>query len=322
MSELIEEYLGGYRWLGYWEDSGKAGWIKSYSEEDTIRFIEKYSGEYNLGITMVTYVDSMPRLLYLPFDFDSEDNIMDAYKDAKKLFDYVVRLGYYVLMTYSGCKGFHVFIKTIPNVYTKSQINYLQYHFKNLLGLETQDPKIMGQFKRLLRIPETYHIKGNMDEVMYIHEGRLLDLSKIIDFKYKFNPRDFETDGSTEGLVVNHEYPCVAHYLADREYWKKNHPRHTFQPVQILRFAFAIEELAKGKSVSEVTDEMEKFGWSDFDRGYTEYQVSHIKGNKYIHPSCDTLKRLGFCDDSCNHFDELLMKYVKKGKNRKVEEED
>jgi DNA primase large subunit len=140
-----------------------------------------------------------------------------------------------------------------------------------------------------------------------------LDLNKIIDFKFKFNPEDFANDKKHETLV-NHPYPCIQKLVRDRAYWEKHNPKKTFEPAHIVRFSYIIEELNKGKSEEEILKEIEKIGWDDYKEDKTIYQISQIKGTRYIHPSCETLKNLGYCIKDCNHFDWLLQKYVKKEK--------
>ena len=73
----------------------------------------------------------------------------------------------------------------------------------------------------------------------------------------------------------------------------------------------------KGKSPDEIAEEMDKFGWDDFKYNYTKYQIGQIKRNHYIHPSCRTLKSLGFCIKDCEYMRDLLVSYIKNKKGKR-----
>jgi len=330
--DLLSDYLGGYRYFGIWynrrgDSKYKYGdQFKTYSKDETLNFLEKYAGVENCGISISTYLDGMPFLLFLPFDFDSED-IEKSWSDALRVYNLFALSGYSTILTFSGNKGFHVLVKTKPDIYTSNELREVQIFIKDIMNLKTCDRQIMGDIRRLIRIPGTYHSNGKLCEILKFSEGsKELDLRKftliynnlVLEVRYengrspeKIYRDDVETP---DDLSYYHIYPCIEKLVKDKEYWYKHHERHQFEPHWIIRFAFVISRLANGKGIDEIVDEIRSFGWDDFDEYKTEYFVRHIKEHNYKHPSCNTLKLLGFCLDNCI--------YNKEWKIKKLSQED
>ena len=93
--DLISEFLHGTRMFCHWY-SGKKSYgnqIKVANKQQVIELIKKYNGIENCGISISTFIDGVPHLLYLPFDFDS-DNLREAFEDAKRLYNTMIDFGY------------------------------------------------------------------------------------------------------------------------------------------------------------------------------------------------------------------------------------
>jgi len=158
MMDLIEEFYDGIRYFGAWSSPQRFGYQhKVYSKEDVIQYINEYNGILNCGISVCTFKDEVPYLLYLPFDFDS-DSLANSWSDAMKFYNHIVDIGYDISINYSGYRGFHCLISTIPLPYSRKLIHDVQSYYKNLLDLKTCDPNIFGDIRRLIRIPGTLHI--------------------------------------------------------------------------------------------------------------------------------------------------------------------
>jgi len=299
--DLISKYLNGYRYFCHWY-SGKTLYgnqIKVYNREDVVRLIEKYNGIENCGISISTFVDGMPKLLYLPFDFDSTD-LRKSFEDAKKLYNTVVDYGYNASFHFSGGKGFHVLIPVVPKFYTKDQLGRTQQFFKNILNLHTTDTQIFRDIRRIIRIPGTYHMNGNLCDIYLNNEdGELLDIDELSPPQYnKFDPTDFKSYNGHSHLY--HPYPCIEERIVDEE------------PRQIIRFSWVIEKLHEGLSEEEIIKEIETFGWVDYNQDTTLYQIRHIRDNGYVHPNCDTFKALGLCKANCPYNREWHGKKIRK----------
>jgi len=298
---LIDEFEGGYRYFCHWH-SGKSLYgdqIKVHNKKEVISLIEKYNGMENCGISISTFVNGMPKLLYLPFDFDSP-NLEDSFEDAKRLYNTIIGFGYKASFHFSGGKGFHVLIPIVPKHYSKIQLLKAQQFFKRTLNLETADEQIFRDVRRIIRIPGTYHMNGNLCDVYaYNDEGKTLDLEEL-------SPPEFnkfvDIGKSTKPIpknIIHHDYPCIERLINDREYWEQNHPRGENEPHWLIRFAWVIEQAYKGKTPEEMLEEIREFDWDDFDEEKTLYNINYILERDYTHPTCDTLQELGLCLDGC-----------------------
>jgi len=309
MIELVNVPFG-VRYVGYWgEGIGNQIPVRTFEEVKLI--IKEHLAQDNIGISMCTYKDGIPYLLFLPFDFDSEGNIKDAWKDAKKLYNILVDKGYAICLTYSGRKGFHIFIKTKPQLYPKKLIKAVQIYFKEMYNLNTLDEQIFGDIRRLMRIPHTYNMKGDLCRVLTEDKGKELDLNDLIDVNNLYKNGNIEYDTYNEDYELR-DYPCIERLIKDKKYWAKHHPRGGFEPAQVIRYNWAIIRLLQGKNIDEILEEAEELGWDDYDEEKTRYQIEHIAGNYgYIPHSCKTLKDLGYCIvNSCKYrkLDECFLK--------------
>lgn len=293
---FASEFLGGYRYIGYWNNAkgrkGSGNQYKVYNEKEVKNFLNTHNGLDNCGISITTFIEGIPHLLYLPFDFDST-NLRDAWLDAKKLYNFMVQQDYDVMLNFSGSKGFHVLVKVVPKSYTKNQIRYMQEFMKRYLKLDTSDENIIGDVRRLIRIPETHHASGNICETIAYNKGKLLNINK---FTTVDTPRRLKNPpAKTAELKVKHKFPCVEKYIKDKDYWIKHHPRNSYEPSHRIRFAWAVLRIADKKTDDEIVEEAKSFGWWDYDEYKLRYQLGQIRGQGYINPSCETLKADGYC---------------------------
>lgn len=271
---LLDEFLGGYRFFGHWKQS------RVNSKEQLMEMIKTWAGLDDCGITISTFKDGIPILLFLPFDFDSE-NIKDAFDDALKAFKFFVSLGYKTWLNYTGNRGFHVLVKTKPEYYSRYQIRTFQSQIALLLDLKTCDKQIFGDYRRLIRIPGTYHRNGHLAMTLAEDGFAELDLNRFVRDQIPVNGIVKSPSSYTRRY---HEYPCVEAII-----------REDPEPPQLIRFAFVIIRLSEGKTPEDIFNEIKSFGWVDFDEDKTIYQINHIASKEYYPPSCKTLKDLGYC---------------------------
>ena len=284
MIDLIDVPFGT-RYVGIWEQ------YPVQSREDVIRIIEKHLGTDNIGISVCTYVSDIPYLLFLPFDFDS-NNLKSAWKDAKRLFNFCARNNLDATLTFSGRRGFHIYITTVPKPYSKSLIRYVQSHLSNMLGLLTIDKKLFGDIRRLMRIVYTYNMEnGGLCLTLARNFGRKLDLEWFRREEHKPEANKAATPDANRAKL---EYPCIEKLIRDRDYWIKNHPRHKFEPSQPVRFTWVALKSLSGYSEDEIFNEAKSFGWDDFNEYKTRYQIRHIM-NRYKPYSCSSLRAMGYC---------------------------
>lgn len=280
MIDLIDIPFGT-RFVGYF-GKGYGNQVPVTNAKEIKDVVERHLGLDHLAISISTYKDRQPYLLFLPFDFDTNpSDLKDAWDDAITLYNYVKKAGYGAYLTFSGKKGFHVFIATKPKVYTKKQVRTIQKMFKCILKLQTLDEAIFGDVRRLMRIPWTYNINGGLCEIISKNEGLELDLDTI----YANEKPIYGSYPKYNGKKEYHDYPCIESLVRmDKE------PRH------LIRFTYVIIRLSEGFTVNEILDEIESFDWIDFDEDYTRKQIEHIIGKEYVAPSCETLSDLGYCN--------------------------
>jgi hypothetical protein len=269
----------GSRYFGYW-CKGYGDQIKVSTFDEIKALIDEHLGLDNIGISISTYKDGVPFLLYLPFDFDSGD-LRESWEDAKKLYNFMVDNNYKTYLIFSGRKGFHVLVSTKPKMYTKKQLRMTQRMFKDIFSLKTLDEAIFGDIRRIMRIPETFNINGSLCKILAFNDGELLDLDSI--YKDEYIPSN--GNGNSNGKLANyHDYPCIESMVrSDPE------PRH------LVRFTFVVLRLSEGYTYDDILDEIESFNWVDFDPDYTLKQIEHIDGKGYAPIGCKSLKDLGFC---------------------------
>jgi len=322
--DLISEFCDGIRYFGYWTSPVRFGrQFPVRTREQVIHLLNTYNGVYNCGISMCTFIDDVPYLLYLPFDFDSDDLKM-SWEDAKVLYNFMVDSGYDVSINYSGYRGFHILVTTVPKPYTRSQIRAIQKFFKRALNLETCDKKIFGDVRRLIRIPGTVHTgkfrkdnniwvrvnEGGLSTNIKYTPGEPLDLDEMIiedeldiESSYDYSDVDFPI----------HPYPCIEKFMNNEE------------PPQLIRYSYVAYWLRMGKSPEDIISMLEiehgngaEHEWLDWDLDKTTYQVNQIANGTYNPLKCDTLKDLDYCIKDCIYYtDDWEVKRLKDVNNKR-----
>lgn len=281
----------GERFVGYW-GPGYGNQIPVKTDKEINDFVSEHLGLDNIGISISTFKNGVPYLLFLPFDFDST-KLIEAWRDAVLLYNKFVEKDYSASLTFSGKKGFHVFLEVKPKVYPKRFIRFIQQTFKDLYTLKTMDERIFGDSRRLMRIPGTYHMGGKLCKLLCMNEGKVCDLENLLGFSN--TDVVIETSDVSCDVKDIHSYPCIEQIIKDSEYWKKNHPRKSFEPAQPIRYTWVASRLAKGDTEDEIVGEAKSFGWYDWDESITRYQIRHIAGGNYLPYSCKSLREMGFC---------------------------
>ena len=99
------------------------------------------------------------------FDFDNEKRVRDAYCDAVQLNHHLAE--YYnsgALTTYSGSKGYHIYVfLEQPVEGTEVELKALYGELQRMITAgdkyRTLDPAVIGDVKRLCRVPYSKHQK-------------------------------------------------------------------------------------------------------------------------------------------------------------------
>ena len=249
---------------------------------------------------------ALDRLFY---DFDSPD-LEKAWREAMEFSGALERrYGCRPLITFSGRKGFHVHI-FLERPYRGSRLKevYEELQAMTLRGLELQtlDRAVIGDVKRLSRIPYTVHEKSGAPCIPVDHRGRpvLIDASSLCALRHRGIPwgvveialSHIEEREETvrvrrirsgwgfksRRLRVIGIRPCLQRILEEEP-----------EPDHLIRVALVAELHAEGYGPEEIAQLFRRF--RDYDPRETKYQVGHIIRGRYQPFKCSTLQALGVC---------------------------
>lgn len=100
----------------------------------------------------------------LAFDFDSEDNLAEALADVKILLKWSARHNITPRITYTGNRGFHVYIDIEPIELQHKQETLRKFfvEINKAAGFTSLDLSIAGDLERIIRLPNTKHSKSGL----------------------------------------------------------------------------------------------------------------------------------------------------------------
>jgi hypothetical protein len=320
-----------------------------YAEQKTREFIEK-SGELIQYVQdrnkngQPAYASVQPYqardqpfgLEKLFFDFDCEENTEKAWKEAASFSEALIQ--YYKVLpfvTFSGNKGYHVYVflsSTVP--FSPSRLGIIKEVYglvqeKILKGFkfETLDPAVLGDIKRLARVPFSVHEKtGKVCCPVSLSHQFITPRSLEIYRDFGLNPSVLKT---------------VSDELETEKNWRKASPRkktpfklkdsENIRPCiknavslhmergegHLMRLAVAIEHLCMGASTDQIVELFR--GQSDFNESKTRYFVEDALRKRYKPFKCRTIRSLGFClGNSCPVYNRSfdLLNYAEKPRGR------
>jgi len=245
----------------------------------------------------------------LYYDFDCKEDPTQAWRDARAFAEALKK--YYniePLTVYSGRKGFHVhvFLKQIvyigetPLAFAKQVYKELQTRLIEGLNLPTLDAQVIGDIKRLARVPFSVHEKtGSLctpvdgDRKPFVPESlqayRTLDpalfaqVIKELKTRKQIAPVKRAFHGARKGVR-----PCILAALSKPLSSGNGH---------LMRLAVAREYLTAGYSVDETVQLFQN--QPDYSEEKTRYYVEHAQKNPAKPFKCRTIRKLGFCLPDC-----------------------
>lgn len=251
------------------------------------------------------------------FDFDSKENPPNLDKTWKETRHFVSTLkkfyGLTPLITFSGRKGFHIYVwlwqivefKPSQKALAKAVYKRLQEKLLKGLKYETLDPEVLGDIKRLARVPYTTHEKsGLLCEPITQNRQSLLVLPPALDGyrkhgiqeqffrklveEIKLEQKIEETRKRRRSSIHlptdNHIRPCIIEALQTSLDGAYGH---------LMRLAIAVEYLNNGYTVDQIAFLFQTQG--DFDAKKTRTMVEHAKKRGYKPRKRETLQKYGFC---------------------------
>jgi hypothetical protein len=285
--------------------------------EELITFIRKRpeGGPRFMSVQPYRMRNQVCGLEKLFFDFDCEKNLGKAWSEASQFVGVLKRFyGLQPFIVFSGHKGYHVYVwlwrvvEFTPGeeAYAKEIYQRLQTNLLKGLKYETLDTAVLGDIKRLARVPYTLHEKtGLLCEPVAEDRRPLLAQPQALNgyrehgvpsslfHKIAEQVRAFKKFRSAvkqrckisqPPLRCKHVRPCISSALNSSLDGELGHK---------MRLAAAAEYLNRGFRVEEVVQLFHT--QSDFDENKTRYFVKDAKEKRYKPFKRSTLKQLGFC---------------------------
>lgn len=241
------------------------------------------------------------------FDFDSRDLNL-AWKEATSLAE-TLRNSYDVepLICFSGSKGYHVYVwlSKIEQFASAELAKKFYQAAQELLlkgfSFKTLDTQVLGDIKRLSRVPYSVHEK-NLNQCAPMNANREVSfLSDMLRFKGYGLRADFCRLCRSK---MEQENKRFTRYFATQNNWGVRSCIGEALSVNLagttghsIRIAIATEFLNKGFS-AEQTAELFRTQ-IDFNYEKSLYFVRDILTRGYRPFKCGTIRKLGFCLQNC-----------------------
>lgn len=269
--------VGDYKFIGFPQQT------KVYSKQEILDAIERMNGLKDVMISLCSFLDGKPILQGIVYDIDTM-NIEDAIKLYNFYEDYTS------MLVFSGSKGFHVHVKTVPMIVSRQSLKKYQGTVIRELNIKSVDSHLLGSINHLIRVPGTVNMKSGREAfIIDRREGKDL-IIPLLDEKEIHEP-PLQTGPNKP---PRHVYPCLEIGIKDKE------PQH------LLRFLYVIYKLSLGFPYEDICKLVHNIGkeyWVDYDFDKTQYQLDHIIRGPYRNNiSCKVLKDLGFCT-KCGFYD-------------------
>ena len=250
------------------------------------------------------------------FDFDCKENVSKAWKEALDFAEKTIKY-YHVLplICFSGGKGYNVYcflqkpLEFNPEneELAKQVYSMLQNMLLKGCKYETCDPQVLGDIKRLSRVPFTRHQKTGKicQPVSFTHRFlERIDLEVFREYGIsegliqmairKVKEKNLREKGGKSAFSGKNSKvrPCIREALNKPLEGENGH---------LMRLAIAVEYLNKGYGVEEVVPLFKN--QPDFKPEKTRYYVLDAKKKAYKPFKCETIRKLGFClGSSCPIF--------------------
>ena len=290
--------------------------IKIINKNDVQFFVEIYNGKKDLYQTVYNYEDIIDvntvivDKIFLDFDFDID---MKFLKDARTVAKYLYDNDYLFYIRFSG-NGFHIFILLDQNE-LKNPKNAIKNYVK-FLHKETKtesDPAVVGDLRRVVRIPNTLNIKHkdryycislSYDELMnmtyeeirllaknsrnkndFINGHRYLNISTWDNNIIKNNNKRGQQKIIINNQINDNIPPCVQSLMKDPMLGNAGR-------IQVILF---FRDL--GYTKEEVEEVLYNFlSEEKFNHCvYEEHLIDYLFEKDYIFNDCSIQKENGFC---------------------------
>jgi len=268
--------------------------------------------------------------LITDFDGQSIMTLPKPYADTLKVKHFCEEYGLDYVLDFSGGKGYHILpgVKNeeIKNeetkVIVKSKIANVQLSLQAYLGLQTLDPKVIGDHRRVLRIPTTVYVnKMGVRNGLYCRNILPEDFEKGIHHILQLaREPGIVPKKPKQNMTLEQILECIPEkFRVYRKYNQHEYPKVTGGEVRVpkleeIHCPCMIKALKQIKPLHDVRLEVtcwlklcgykidtinhfyHRINWRDFDWDKTEANVRSINARP---PDCGYMSRL-FGDEGCS----------------------
>lgn len=265
----------------------------------------------------------------------------DVVEDVRTVARVCREVSFPLIGVYTG-KGVHLHVMTEQRVSPERELRTNQLWLEDECSLQTFDRQVLGDIKRLSRVPNCrrYDERVSTSTDLYaipLSRNELENITADELVSWSTNPRQIEEPGeSPPPLFVRDDYlpdaekECVHDVepveigedgideLTEKmEMWLEDvlqlpclYERITTRnPAHPIRFNCAIMMFNVGMKPEDVVEIYSRLGWDDFDESITRRFAQQIYERGYADMSCATLQSKGLCvyergerEDSCHAF--------------------
>lgn len=193
-----------------------------YKFAESNKFTNVYYTVFGFGKYLNPATDAYHAIIdTLPFDFDSK-NLQTSFTDARTLVSWCHKHDVIPRVTFSGNKGFHVFIDIIPIIINNPAptIKIFCNELSDAAGFTTVDRVIFGDLNRLIRIPNTMHAKSKLYcipidsyEFLNLDLDTILRMAKEQQFENIKRVNNKNIEIISELLSINDSLPTASGHL-------------------------------------------------------------------------------------------------------------
>lgn len=321
----------------------------AFNEDAFDVFLAESEGSHNcyarigwMGRTGDTFTDS------LFFDFDADvsvdvtdteliadmrssarrrEEVLDAVvADVRSLAQFAKEQSIPTIGVYTG-KGVHVHLLTEPRANAQRELLSNQRWLEDVCDLDTLDPKVVGDTKRLCRVPNCRRYDETLESTIDLYtvplsRPELCDLSSVDLLEWSRSPRTIDPPGGSRlPLFARDEYVIDSTREAgsveavsigeqtyddlteDMEAWLRSvlqlpcmYERvMTRNPDHLVRFNAAVMMFNVGLTPEDVVEVYGRLGWHDYDAEKTRRFATQIYESGYSDVSCARMQEEGLC---------------------------
>ena len=328
-AQFLKEWFGAYAG----RELGNPARFFASNPEEMIDFIIKCKAEKKpcyMSVQPYEAQDQPCMLERLFFDFDCEADTSRAWQEAVKFAETLIKFyGVLPFLVFSGRKGYHAYVfLQKPVAFSADKIEFAKQLYERLqrkllkgLEFETLDSNVIGDIKRLARIPYSVHEEtGRICQPVALngrsYEPRSLEIFRVYGLDTGMVQqvvRELRVEDMLRHALANKKHhvnkiggvrPCIRAALEGR-----------FGPLEgenghLMRLAIARELLHAGHAAEQVVEMFrDSPAIPDFKHEKTAYYVNYLKAHPSKPVRCVRIREWGFClGNSCP-----LYKRVKEG---------